>query len=800
MWFGNESTGDYDTGLTESGDMTSTAINLVGTETVFLEFYHWREGEGSGWDESSVYISINGVDWDLIYLSSEDYIAPWERVSLDISAYSGNPSVQLRFNFDTIDDISNDYRGWLVDDIAIMGTGVTIPHNLRVSLECPDNIVLSTTYTINATVRNIGTSVEYDVNLFLYENNIMVDSVYISSLLSGSSLTIDYSWTPTTYGDYNFTAYAPPVSGETYTFDNVETKILPLHEVILFDGMYINYSFSIANSYSGSTQVSYTHVSGSTFHVLWEGLLSGISLQNYWDVEVQTRELENGAGNFYFGDTQHTPIWLFTDVSLSDEVPIAVDAEGDHKFLVTGDTIYDIPDFGPVEVWVVEDLTLPGGVAYYEKSTGILLSGTFFYYGGAYNYTFEIINTNAVFNKLVFVHDLRVNLGTPSYCEIYNSYSISATVINTGINDENNVDLFLYLDGIIIDSIHISNFVSGSSQTIDYSWTPTTYGEYNFTAYAPPVIGETYTTDNKRIEIIPLHKINLFDGMLANYSFTLLNNNYTIEYLYISLSNGIFHVDYTIYIGLSPYETGSWDVDSQTRILSSSLGGISFGSGTHTPLWVFTEISLNDVVPIAVASEGDHDFIVSDELTYLLPSYGIVDVWVLEDLTLPGGVAYYEKNTGTLLNGTFFYSGGSYNYTFELLNTNVFTKFLNIVLPDVSSSCEMGTSENIYWTSRGLISSVKIDLYRDDVFVMEITSETLNDGVYSWSIPTTLTTSTQYQIKITDVGDPSVSDFSEYFEIKTKTETGGIPGFNLFVLIGLIGVVSIILVKKRIKT
>jgi hypothetical protein len=208
-----------------------------------------------------------------------------------------------------------------------------------------------------------------------------------------------------------------------------------------------------------------------------------------------------------------------------------------------------------------------------------------------------------------------------------------------------------------------------SSQTINYSWTPSTYGVYNFTAYAPPLIGETYTIDNKRTEIIPLHKVNLFDGLFLNYSISIWGDTYPLEYVYSSLSDGIFHVEHTVYTEFGP-EMGAWDVNSQTRIMTNAFGGFNFGIGTHTPLWIFTEISLNDIISIAVDGEGDHNFIVSGESTYNLPGFGTVDVWVLEDLTVAEGIALYEKSTGILLNGTFFFFGGSYNYTLELFNTN----------------------------------------------------------------------------------------------------------------------------------
>jgi hypothetical protein len=243
---------------------------------------------------------------------------------------------------------------------------------------------------------------------------------------------------------------------------------------------------------------------------------------------------------------------------------------------------------------------------------------------------------------------------------------------------------------------------------------------------------------------------------------------------------------------------GYWDVDARTRIMSNSYGG--FGSGTHTPLWIYTEISLGNVIPIAVDGEGDHEFKVSGESTYYIPGFGILDVWLLQDLTVPGGFARYEKSTGILLSGIFFYSNGLYNYTFELFNTNAFGKSLTITIPDSSSSWETDTSEFIYWTSTGLISGVKIELYKDGVYVMEITSDTLNDGVYSWAIPSTLDSSTLYQIKISDVADPSIFDFSDNFGIENPAiGPGRIPGYNFYILIGAIGLISVILVKNRLK-
>ncbi len=125
---------------------------------------------------------------------------------------------------------------------------------------------------------------------------------------------------------------------------------------------------------------------------------------------------------------------------------------------------------------------------------------------------------------------------------------------------------------------------------------------------------------------------------------------------------------------------------------------------------------------------------------------------------------------------------------------------INVTIPSTSNSWKIGTTHFINWTSTGIITDVKIELFKDDVFELEINSSTPNVGHFSWTIPSGLDDSTQYQIKISDVSDPSVYDFSDYFEIMRPASAGPpeIPGYNLYILIGIISVISVILVKKRI--
>ncbi|TFG07172.1 MAG: hypothetical protein EU539_05655 [Promethearchaeota archaeon] len=119
MWFGSEMTGNFQTGSRASGSIISNAINLSDVSSAYLDFYHWMSKESlSYYDNGYVYISINGIDWDEIYLVNYR-CDPWQNVDINISDYCGNDTVYLRFFFDSKDSILNNYRGWLIDDVEI---------------------------------------------------------------------------------------------------------------------------------------------------------------------------------------------------------------------------------------------------------------------------------------------------------------------------------------------------------------------------------------------------------------------------------------------------------------------------------------------------------------------------------------------------------------------------------------------------------------------------------------------------------------------------------------------------------
>ena len=330
----------------------------------------------------------------------------------------------------------------------------------------------------------------------------------------------------------------------------------------IFDGLYLNYTFAMSGLGSGFSNFSYSNISGNNYNVYWDMFLGDA----IWDENLDSRIISNSGGVYDYGDGNHAPIWIFTNSTLGQIIPIAVDGAGDHDFNVTREYAYNLAGFGSIEVWQLEDLDFPGGIALYEKSTGFLISG-FFATNPVFNYTLEIITTN-----------LLLSYTTP--------------------------------DSGILDGLHIA---------------------YNFTLSSNP---------------LPL---------MSNFSF-------------FEDPIGTHNVTWTII----PYGLAtSWNEYIADRTMFNTGSG-GFNEGSHTPIWIHTNIQINDIVPISVDGVGDHDFKVKRKTIHNLPDFGWIEIWVLEDLANSSSEVWYEKSTGLLIQGTFIFGGE--NYTLEFVETNaVFT-------------------------------------------------------------------------------------------------------------------------------
>ena len=86
--------------------------------------------------------------------------------------------------------------------------------------------------------------------------------------------------------------------------------------------------------------------------------------------------------------------------------------------------------------------------------------------------------------------------------------------------------------------------------------------------------------------------------------------------------------------------------------------------------------------------------------------------------------------------------------------------FITVASPNGRNIFQSGESYNINWDDN-IAENVKIDLYKAGTFNRTIESSTESDGNYIWTVPTTITPGSDYQIKVTSITDINVSDFSD---------------------------------------
>ncbi|MFX0178474.1 MAG: Ser-Thr-rich GPI-anchored membrane family protein [Candidatus Hodarchaeota archaeon] len=148
---------------------------------------------------------------------------------------------------------------------------------------------------------------------------------------------------------------------------------------------------------------------------------------------------------------------------------------------------------------------------------------------------------------------------------------------------------------------------------------------------------------------------------------------------------------------------------------------------------------------------------------------------------------------------------GSLTSDYVMIYPKLSANSITITRPDSSCSWETGDTEWIYYDIT-VITNVDIELYKGGIFVMEVGACLAGSGALAWTIPSDLENSDQYQIKVIDYYNSSLYDISDFFEIRNpQQETPGIPGYNLYVLIGvisagsLIGAICILVILKRKK-
>jgi hypothetical protein len=123
-WYGQDGTGDYDTGSRNYGTLTTPPIFVPSSVTaVEMDIHSWYQTEPTTATLAPVrqiYVSINGGTFYPLFLPFPKYNhqSTWNYYNSTVSIFSGK-TIRLQFRFDSVDALANKYRGWYLDDIEI---------------------------------------------------------------------------------------------------------------------------------------------------------------------------------------------------------------------------------------------------------------------------------------------------------------------------------------------------------------------------------------------------------------------------------------------------------------------------------------------------------------------------------------------------------------------------------------------------------------------------------------------------------------------------------------------------------
>jgi len=469
--------------------------------------------------------------WSLHPEKSRDWLRLWLRYAADDL---GNPGFDVYYGYGRIN--------------ARKAVEQTPPEHelIAYAWQTPPYVKPGTSGTINVTILNFGEYGETDIVTQLLANDTVVDSTVIDFLASGNATTATLSWSPLIEGLYNVTFYILPVLGETSIENNMLSEVIyvgiPVKAVVLHSAGNV-YGEIITNWQVLSKEwylfgdrmvyVDYTTLNkeGITYEDITateaDVLIISCAYDPYagWqftdaEIEAITLYIHEGhglivtAGTLYYAVPNNNKLAKL--IGINENITwSAVGTDLLHLLNTTHPLFKNVPNpfvFAYVGTAVPSDGRWDSNelvegkylaLGHYQESAIVTYKGLVYISPWLevippyYHHHLQLLYNAILWSRYPKPeHELAVSLETPRYLQPGESTLLNATVLNKGLNNETNVELYLLINGTIVSSATISELTVGESYAINYFWAPSINGIYNVTAYAPPLPSEELSFNN----------------------------------------------------------------------------------------------------------------------------------------------------------------------------------------------------------------------------------------------------------------------------------------------------------------
>jgi len=434
-------------------------------------------------------------------------------------------------------------------------------HDLAAFLRTPRFVKPGESAVVNATVVNKGLSNETNVELSLLIDDVVVNTATIPELQTGSSFTINYTWTPTVERGYNLTAYVKPLPNEESLENNVNAKIIFVHFPVfvlwddtkdldgdeLFGNYFPLYQLLTERGYIidelDTGPINASIIAGYDVFVLMDPELDFSSseitgIQQWVDGGGALLIVPDGGYPASI-DSLMMPYgvrmtgWAGGFGSTSDIVKHPI-TEGVNSIFVNAVREIQVASPSVSLAWTTDYVRM----AFLSATEGprvVVASDSNIMDNSGLGMD---DNTQLMLNIFAWLstkpeHELSVSLDSPFFIEPGNSTILNATVRNLGLKDEANIELQLLINGTAISSVIIPELIAKSNHTLHQLWAPTVLGIYNVTAYAPPLPQEqTFTNNVASVRVRVSHafgRVAVLDSTEDPWYFVgSINNDYQV--------------------------------------------------------------------------------------------------------------------------------------------------------------------------------------------------------------------------------------------------------------------------------
>ncbi|MCH7772240.1 MAG: hypothetical protein IIA49_14700, partial [Bacteroidetes bacterium] len=367
---------------------------------------------------------------------------------------------------------------------------------------------------------------------------------------------------------------------------------------------------------------------------------------------------------------------------------------------------------------------------------------------------------------------------------------ITVTSPNGGESWLDNEDQIISWNDNLIGNVAIQLFKGGSFHSIIST---STASSVSFPWNIP---GSLESGSDYKIRISSVADGSVFD--FSDENFTIINNNITVtspnggeNWLTGSIQTITWTDDIIGDVKIELFKTGVF----HSTIISSTTSNGSFvwNLPGSTPFGLDYKIKITSVVDTILFDESNNDFIIfTGAITVVSPNGG--EIWqagttqtiiwtdnISENVRIElfkSGVFHSSIINTTSSDGSKTWdipfgieSGLNYkikiikiddNSTFDFSDANFeITGFTVTVNTPNGGEIWLDTEDHIIeWTSN-LTGNVEIQLFKSGVFRSTIVSSTSNDGSFSWNIPGSIESGSDYKVQIASVNDGSINDQSD---------------------------------------